>query len=57
MWVSEPNDFMKNIINLTIDLNEEQVNSLIKDGSCIYNKDKVFIMIERTPVFEDDTLK
>jgi hypothetical protein len=48
---------MKNIINLTIDLNEEQVNSLIKDGSCIYNKDKVFIMIERTPVFEDDTLK
>lgn len=41
------------IINLTIELSEEQLNSLIKNGNCIYSKDKVFIMIERTPVFEE----
>lgn len=48
---------MKNQINLNIELNQAQLDSLIKEGSCIYQKDHLFIQIERLPVFEDETVK
>jgi hypothetical protein len=42
-----------NKINLTIELTQKQIDSLLKDGSCIYSKGMIFVMIERKPIMED----